>query len=99
MMKKLSHGYITSKDYENLFELAQKQRIVCFVNVKDYKDEGGYILQDICQTQVHKTEERMEICARGIAYISAFDFREMTVKQDFIQQCEIQNLEYIEPDK
>lgn len=93
----LSHKYKTSKDYELLFELQKTQRIVCFVDVKDFKNLNEYRLQDICQTQVRTNKEVVEICTRGIAYISAFAFKKMSLKDDFISQCEKQNLEFIVP--
>jgi len=94
---KLSHGYKTSKDYGKLFELAKHQRVVCFIEHKDHDDEEGYRLQDVCQTQVFKTEESQSVSVRGIAYISALQMDDISVKEDFISQCENCNLEFIEP--
>lgn len=91
-MEKLSKRYLTSTNYDLLFELMQDQRVVCFVNYKDYKKgEDGYILQDICQTQAVKRDTMFEISARGYSYISAFD------KEEFIEQCKTSCLEFIEP--
>jgi hypothetical protein len=97
-MKKLSHGYAISKDYEKLFELIKTQRVVCFVNAYG-KDEDEYQLQDVCQSQVYSYDDRADIGARGIGYINAFNYGSYSVKEDFIQQCTQSNLEYIVPNK
>lgn len=94
----LSHGYKTSRDYNKLFELIKTQRVVCFVTYKEYRDKNGYKLQDVCQSQVRNSESMVDIGVRGISYISAMDFEDRNIKDDFISQCEASELEYIEPD-
>lgn len=93
----LSHGYKTSKDYEKLYELIKAQRIVCFVTHKKDRGRDGYKLQDICQSQVVNSDSMIDIGARGVSYITAMDFEDRNIKDDFISQCEASELEYIEP--
>lgn len=92
-IKYLEHNYETSKDYELLYELIKTQRVVCFVQCKDYK------VKDIAQSSAIFREEHINIGARGIGYVSAFDFEDKTIKEDFIEQCNFYDLEFIEPNK
>lgn len=91
-MKYLQHGYETSTDYELLFELIKTQRVVCFVPYdKDSKTK------DVCQSQAMSIDGSIDIGARGISYISAFAINGKTLKEDFIMQCQVCKLEFIEP--
>lgn len=96
--QKLSHGYNTSTDYEKLFELVQHKRVVCFVTVKGYKDEDGYKLQDVCQSEVTPSGSMIDIGVRGISYISALGGKDRNIKDDFIKQCHEAELEFIDPE-
>jgi hypothetical protein len=99
-MTKLSHGYKVSKDYKKLFRLIKTQRIVCFVNTdrKGAADWDGYILQDVCQSQAIQSDSKADISSRGFGYITAFQFGDLSVEKDFIEQCMQASLEYIDPD-
>jgi len=99
LKKLLPFNYETSKDYEKLFELIQSQRVVCFV---DYKINDNTIIKDVCiSSPINELDKynSINIGARGISYITAFDFKEdISVKEDFINQCKNTNLEFIIPD-
>ncbi len=92
-MDYLIHKYKTSKDYNKLWELSKTQRIVCFVNYGDNSD-----IRDVCQTQPMGDENGGDVGARGISYISAFDFNGKSAKEYFTEQCIKKNLEFIDPD-
>ena len=78
-------GYKTSKDYKKLFELAQKQSIVCICNYSKN-----------CRDVAHTLAERdntLSVSARGTSYITGFGL------DDFVEQCEKYELEWIIPNK
>lgn len=79
-----------SQDYELLFELMQKQRIVCFIKNK----EG---LEEICATGRKFNKDYISIGTRGIEYISAFDYKDLTPKEDFLKQCKEYQLKFLIP--
>ena len=81
-------NYKVSKDYNKLWELMKKERIVCFVKM--------YNTIDIC---CNMQGDCIEIGARGIVYIHPIGHTEEELKKDFIQLCEEFELEYIVPDK
>lgn len=79
-----------SEDYEKLFELMQKERIICFV-------ENSNGNQDICATMAVIQDDYYRVGARGIEYIGAFKYKDMTAKEDFINQCKNCKLKFLEP--
>jgi hypothetical protein len=81
-IRNLSNYYL-SKDYEALYELAQKQSVVCIV---DY-----FSCRDVCQTLYNSYSNVIEVCSRGHGYIFAENM------EDFIAICEPLNLEWIVP--
>lgn len=89
--KWLDFDYITSKDYEKLFQLVQKQRVICIVTYTNN-------IKDICASSILTTEDRISISCRGTGYIEAFPYDGKTTKEDFLKQCEDYKLEFIDPD-
>jgi len=87
-MKLLKQKYETSSDYEKLYELAKTQRVVCFI-----ENEG---VQDVCQTSASSNDPH-QIGARGICYIYPMEIDDKTKKEDFIDQCIKNRLEFIIP--
>jgi len=73
------HGYSVSRDYAALYEMAQSQSVVCFV---DYHE-----CRDVACTLVRRGD--IEIGARGIGYVWA------TSKGEFVLQCRRLNVEFI----
>jgi hypothetical protein len=83
-------GYMFSNDHELLWELAQKQSVVCRVAYTAKLLSGGsYTCWDICQTI--STPQRVSVSVRGCSYVEA-----ETLK-DFVFQCEHLKLEWIVP--
>ncbi len=98
-MKYLDFNYQTSKDYERLFELIQKERVVCFVNTKPFKSvvtKEEIIVKDVCVSSFRFRENEIVIYSRGIIYINAFLSKKKTLKEDFIEQCISRDLEFID---
>jgi len=97
-MKALPQYYNLSTDYERLYRLSQQQRIVCFVPYPFGVDKDKQTLQT-AQTQRYSPNdtEAMEIGSKGVAYVSAFDTKELSMKEDFIEQCMIRKILFIEP--
>ena len=83
-----------SQDYELLFELMKTQRVICFVK---YRNTSNVF--DICATSRVRPINHIDICARGISYISAFDFEEQTMKESFIEQCKQSDLYFLAPEE
>lgn len=80
--------YITSKDYEELWNLALHTSVVCFVD--DFnKVYFNKVSRDIARSCTYS--KSVEISARGFTYISAEE------KEDFKRQCINSNLEFIDP--
>ena len=80
-------NYPVSRDYAKLWELAQKQSVVCVVD---------YIgCRDVAQTlfKLCRGEWSGDVCVRGHSYVYGFD------KEVFIKQCEGKNLEWIVPNE
>lgn len=91
-MELLRHKYGTSKNYEKLWELAQTQRVVCFVS----GDGKG---KDVCMTQAYPyNDDSMMVSAGSEDYISAFLFGEVARKDAFLFECNQKNLEFIDPE-
>jgi len=86
-MELLKQNYETSEDYERLYEIAKKQRVVCFIKNENVKD--------ICQTSADP-ENPHQIGARGICYIYPMSIDGKTKKEDFIDQCMKNRLEFID---
>ncbi|MCP4763939.1 MAG: hypothetical protein GY870_19360 [archaeon] len=83
--------YEVSKDYQRLYKLIQKGfRVVCFV---DYTKGAKY--RDVAFYR-GKTKYSLcwELIGRGISY-TQFD-PEIDTQNDFIQDCERINLEFID---
>ncbi len=78
-----------SQDYELLFELMQTQRVICLVDNNE--------CTDICATRAVQDNGYFSIGARGIEYIGAFEFKDKSAKEDFIDQCKKSNIRFIEP--
>lgn len=94
--------YNTSKDYEKLFELIKTQRIVCFVTYEQTiggNSNNKITLTDVCASSIVYNADFINIGVRGVGYVSAMEFDNKTIKEDFIRQCEHYKLEYIEPIK
>jgi len=87
-------NYSLSRDYEKLFTLIHTNLIVCFV---DYSTSSGRKLRDVAKIRYDKDREHISVGARGIGYIEAFAFNGRNLKEDFIFQCKVTNLEYIIP--
>jgi len=75
------HHYTTSRDYETLWILAQATGVICIVDSNGCRDIAASIWDG----------EAMNIGARGISYIYAWDI------DGFMSQCRNLNLEYIVP--
>lgn len=80
-------GYQTSRNYARLWDLAQKQSVVCLV---DYLMTTGNPCRDVCKTSWDGTTMRMN--ARGISYLAI-----PRTKAEFIKQCQECNVEWIVP--
>lgn len=85
-------GYKTSRDYERLWELAQKASVICIVDMIFY--DGGAPSRDVAHTLFRAGGKYGPVCelsARGIGYIFGDG------KDDFVAQCAHHNVEFIEP--
>ncbi len=97
--ERLDFNYNTSKDYEKLFKLVHKQRVICIVTYTDKIGKDSEIkLRDICASGVLSTEDSIRIGCRGTGYVEAFPFDGKTTKEDFLEQCKHYKLEFIDPD-
>lgn len=97
--ERLDFNYNTSKDYERLFELVHKQRVICIVTYIDKIGKDSEIeIRDVCASGVLSTEDNIRIGCRGTGFVEAFPFNKKTTKEDFLEQCEHYKLEYIDPD-
>jgi|GEM_PF-2273306 len=97
--KRLDFNYNTSKDYEKLFKLVHRQRVVCIVTYTSTIGKDSEIeLKDVCASGVLSAEDSINIGSRGIDFINAFPFKGKTTKEDFLEQCKHYKLEFIDPD-
>jgi hypothetical protein len=80
--------YPVSTNYEKLWELAQKQGVICIV---DYDRINSWLVRDVCSTIF--SQHNYEVSARGIAYISA------ETKEEFLEQCKKRCLVWVLPAK
>lgn len=88
-----NHRYVTSRDYERLFELAQKTPVICIV---DFRWQDGDATRDIACTLFHVCHDdsnTYQIGARGISYVYAWE------REDFVRHCAKYNVEWLEPTK
>lgn len=94
-------GYETSRDYVQLWSLAQKQAVVCVVDYHGgaFGDRSGSLLRDIASTQWCPDTCWMQVGARGIGYVTAYDDPGRSCREMFISECESVNLEWIVPTK
>lgn len=90
-MKQHTELYEVSRDYKRLFDLVNEgHRVACYV---DYNDKSKY--RDLATYRgVQKYSKTWELTSRGISY-TQFD-PEIETKDDFIQDCERLNLEFID---
>ena len=80
-------NYKSSRDYTRLWELAQTERVICWLDYYEY-------CTDIASTKCtiyDNGDVTIEISARGTCYILG------DTKEDFIRQCKKDNVEFIEP--
>lgn len=77
-------GYLTSRSYDTLWDLAKNQSIICICRWRDTH------LRDICQTVWNGT--LMEISARGTAYVWA------DTLEYFTEQCKRYDVEWVLPE-
>jgi tetrahydromethanopterin S-methyltransferase subunit F len=97
--ERLNFNYKTSKDYEKLFQLVQKQRVICIVTyVEKIGKYSEIILRDICASGTLSTKENIRIGSRDIGFVEAFSYEHKTIKEDFFEQCKHYKLEFIDPD-
>jgi len=80
-------GYDTSRDYEQLADLMQKQSVICIV---DYERDCRDVAHTLWSPS-HDGEGVWQLSARGITYIYGFN------REDFIKQCQSRNVEIIFP--
>lgn len=79
------HGYKASRDYEALYDAAQKQSVVCFVDYHECRD----VACTLVRRNSYGTET--EIGARGLTYIAGMS------RDEFVMQCRRYNVEFILP--
>lgn len=95
------NGYVTSRDYVALYELAKKQSVICIVDFERH-DKTQPPIRDVAHTIYDASPkhgmETIQVSARGISYIYAFNRdNETNAKEDFLKQCAAVNLEFITP--
>jgi hypothetical protein len=80
--------YATSRDYEQLADLAKLHSIVCIVDY--WRDEA---IRDVARTTffTKRGEEIWNISGRGTTYVSAFS------RQEFLNLCRHSNVEFFVP--
>lgn len=81
-------GYETSRDYAKLWELAQRQSVVCVVDFFGGLDTP---CRDIAQTI--RNPHEVHVSVRGRTYAFGQD------AEEFAESCERVNLEWIVPEK
>ena len=77
-----------SRDYAMLWELAKTQSVVCVV---DYGMTSAITSRDVAHTISRPDTGWVAICARGIEYVSAENWR------DFAYRCAKENVEFVLP--
>ena len=85
-------GYPTSTDYEALWELAQRQSVVCLVGYRmDYNPHLLDVAQTIAVPDDSGNKFAVDIACRGISYVQGFG------KKDFIEQCQKAKVQWLVP--
>jgi len=79
------HGYSVSRDHDDLYDMAQSQSVVCFVDYHDCRD----VACTLVRRSSYGTET--EIGARGLTYIAGMS------REEFVTQCRRYNVEFILP--
>ena len=79
------HGYSVSRDHHNLYDMAQSESVVCFVDYHDCRD----VACTLVRRNSYGTET--EIGARGLTYIAGMS------REEFVIQCRRYNVEFIPP--
>ncbi len=81
------HGYNVSRDYDALYDMAQSQSVVCFVDCHECRDVACTLVRrNSCGTET-------EIGARGLTYIAGMS------REEFALQCRRYNVEFILPNE
>lgn len=87
--------YQFSRDYELLWELAQRSAVVCFIDYRfRWNDKSENPCRDVASTMCLREDGMMHhisIGVRGLSYIEADTFGR------FAQACEDKNLEFLLP--
>jgi len=95
--KQEKNMYQLSKDYQLLYQLIQKQSIVCFVDYDFYRN-GKDKARDICQCKITKSKD-ITFISRGHEYggVSQWEIElEKTTEYDlFLSECKSLNIEFI----
>ena len=94
-------GYATSTDYRKLWELAQRQSVVCLVQHQvQYRwatgqNSVGGNLMDVAQTIAMPDDSGkvwcIDISCRGSNYVQGFGI------DDFAEQCQRANVQWLVP--
>jgi hypothetical protein len=82
----LSFRYQTSTDYELLYELAQRESIICIV---DYLFDEETVCRDVAKTNCF--DGITVASSRGVTYLDAGS------EKEFVSQCRRWNVEWIVP--
>jgi hypothetical protein len=81
----VDHGYETSRDHDALYDAAQKQSVVCFVDYHECRD----VACTLVRRNSYGTET--ELGVRGMTYIAGMN------REEFVMQCRRHNVEFILP--
>lgn len=85
-----------SSDYEALFNLLKKQRVICIVKyTKKISNNTEEELIDIAASFNLLKDNSISIGARGINYISCYNENEELLKTDFFAQCKFYKLRFM----
>jgi len=87
-------GYAVSRDYAKLYEMAQKQSVVCVVDYRNFHDDP--ITREVARTHCVPSENRpgesiTQVSSRCITHVYACN------AEGFIKQCQPLNLEWLVP--
>jgi len=94
----MKFNYKTSKDYETLFELMLKQRVIVFVEYKpNIVDVASTAVKPIIEYSDGDIDYNFSISSRGIEYFRSYGRNFEECKDSFIKQCKEFNVEFIEP--
>ena len=84
-------GYAMSRDYAELYRLAQEQSVICIANHIGIVESQLPTCRDVAQTVVYG--EMTQVSARGVCYLFGFD------QEEFIQACERADVEFLPPEQ